>query len=173
MDVRKSKLLKTIPKWGNFYNVEADITVNKMPSIEWTNVFHFSQNGNIDVYGDRIPAVFIHKAGYFHICSGVNGNKDFSKDVPFVLGKKYNLEIQQKKENGKKIHGIQIENDKTIYEIKINGKIILSTENKKPRDFDNVKVYVSDPWHNAFTANIGILSNFQDSSRHAYEQEGK
>ena len=162
MDVRKSKLLKTIPKWGNVYKVEADITVNKMPSIEWTNVFDFSQNGDFDVYGDRIPAVFINKAGHFHICSGVNGNKNFCKDVPFDLRKKYNLKIQQIKENGK-----------TIYEIKINGKIILSTVNTKPMDFDNVKVYVSDPWYNAFTANIGILSNFQYSSGHSYEEEGK
>ena len=48
----------------------------------------------------------------------------------------------------------QLTNGKYMYKI-TNGDAVLSeTENTRPENFSNVKVYVSDPWH---PANPGIL----------------
>ena len=159
MDVHKNNLLTTFPKWGNVYNVEVDITVNKMPSGQWANIFHFSKNGDCCGYGDRIPAVFINRDGYFRIASAVNGNGDLYIDPPINVGKTYHLKIQQ-----------FIQNGKTIYEVNMDGNIIQTMENTNPMDFDNVKVYASSPWWDSFTDDIGKLRNFQYSSN---EQKGK
>ena len=152
LQVSKGKLLETLPKWGRLYTVEADITVKKIPTTTWTNIFHFTIKDNHVKLGDRIPAVWINKAGYFHISSAVNGNRNFVKDFNFDVGEKYHMKIQQ----------FQRDN-KIIYEVLINGKPIHSGENTDPKDFENVKVYVSDPWYNPFSSEYGVLENFKYS----------
>ena len=129
--------------------MEADITVNKIPSgrgYGWTNIFHFSNNGE----GDRFPAVYIHKSGYFWI-SSMPAN--LNKQVNFVIGQKYHLKIQQFQSEGK-----------TIFEVQINGKTEYSGEHggTQIKEFDNVKVYVSGPWNPwSFTSEYGLLENFK------------
>lgn len=145
--------METLPIWGRFYTVEADITVTKIPDDSWTNVFHFTKGENLANYGDRIPSVWINKgAEHFYIASAVSGNKDYKKTFDFDVGKKYHLKIQQ----------IQSGN-KIIYEVLVDGNTIHSGENTNPKDFENVKVYVSDPWHDAFTLEYGVLENFKYS----------
>ena len=75
--------------------MEAVITVKKYPVNEYANVFHFTQYGNKQSYGDRIPAVWINNKGYFHICSAVNKEPNHCYDIPFDLGKTYHLKIHQ------------------------------------------------------------------------------
>ena len=59
MDDPKRQLLKALPKWGPIFHAEADITVTAIPTETFTNIFHFTQ------YGDKNPAVFIDKNGFF------------------------------------------------------------------------------------------------------------
>ena len=130
--------------------MEADITVNKIPSVLWTNIFHFSNNGECCGNGDRIPAVYIHKDGYFNIASTV---WNLNKNVNFVIGQKYHLKIQQFQSEGK-----------TIFEVEINGITEYSGEytHSARKSFWNVKVYVSGPWHKpSFTPEYGLLENFK------------
>ena len=65
--------------WGRLFTIEFDIIVTGyVPG--WTNVFHFTAEGNYDNYGDRIPALYIdniNNQGYFHICSAINGNPNY------------------------------------------------------------------------------------------------
>ena len=145
-------MLETLPKWGRLYTVEADITVTKMPTGS-INIFHFTQNGNgaYGVYGDRVPYVNIYKNGKFYIDSAVSGNT-CTRTFHFDLEKKYHLKIQQFQRD-----------DKIIYEVLINGKPIDSVENTEPKDFENVKVYVSDRWYASFTSEYGYLENFKYS----------
>ena len=42
--------------------------------------------------------------------------------------------------------------------MKVGGKVIGSVENKNARTYDNVKVYVSDPWHQT---TIGFMRNLK------------
>ena len=144
MDDPKGQLLKTLPKWGPIFHVEADITVTAIPTETFTNIFHFTQ------YGDKNPAVFIDKNGFFHICFGINGNKNSVKHFKFEINKKYHMVIKQYEENGK-----------IFYKIEMNGKSIHSIENIEAKNFANVKVYACSPWHNAFTKKYGLLENFK------------
>ena len=43
----------------------------------------------------------------------------------------------------------------------VDGNTIYSGENTDPKDFENVKVYVSDPWYASFTSEYGLLENFK------------
>ena len=48
-----------------------------------------------------------------------------------------------------------------MYEIEIDGKQEYSVENMKPQEFENVKLYTSNPWYIPFTSDIGLLENLQ------------
>ena len=148
-------MLETLPKWGRLYTVEADITVNKLPSASavWANIFHFTINKNIGTNGDRIPLVLVNKDKYFYISTDLNGKVDKGTfKFNFDMYKKYHLKIEQFQKDGK-----------IMYQVMINGKTEYSAENTDPKDFENVKVFASDPWHDAFTSEYGKLENFKYS----------
>ena len=136
--------------WGDWFKLEFSIKVTKIPTSVWTNVFHFTANGNINKYGDRIPALWINKGGFFTICSVVSGNKNYCKKLNFVLGKQYQVTIQQLKESGK-----------YWYEIIIDHVSKLKIENSQAKRFSSVKMYASDPWHNSFPSDLGSISNIR------------
>ena len=134
--------MKEFKNWGKEYKIEFAIKVDKLPTANWTNVFHFIAHDNIiGQYGDHIPAVYIHKSGYFRVSSAVN------KDYNFKLGKKYQATIQQFKKQGK--YWYEIITDGESYKI----------ENEKPKNFENVKLYASDPWYAPFSSDIGMIQN--------------
>ena len=148
-------MLETLPKWGRLYTVEADITVNKLPSASavWANIFHFTINKNIGTNGDRIPLVLVNKDKYFYISTDLNGKVDKGTlKFNYDIGKKYHLKIEQFQKDGK-----------IMYQVMINGKTEYSAENTDPKDFENVKVFASDPWFTSFTSEYGILENFKYS----------
>ena len=147
--------MEVFRNWGDLFNIEFGIKVTKKPTHVWTNVFHFTARGNGHKYGDRIPAFWINRNGYFHICSAISGNLNYCKNFNFVLGKHYQVTIkQQLKEFGK-----------YWYEIVIDSVSILKTENKQAKRFSSVKLYASDPWYNPFTSNLGIISHIQIHQR--------
>ena len=153
ISVSKGNLLETLPKWGSIFTVEADITVTKLPSSNWANIFHFTINKNIGNNGDRIPVVLANKDKYFYISTDLNGKVDKGTlKFNYDIGKKYHLKIEQFQKD-----------DKVMYQVMINGKTEYSAENTDPKDFENVKVFASDPWHDAFTSEYGILENFKYS----------
>ena len=121
-----------------------------MPTSFWTSVFHFTANDNSGDHGDRIPAFWINRNGYFFIVSSVNDNGDYYKYIPFELGKIYQVTIQQVKDG-----------NKYWYEIIINGDSKLKVENKKPLTFSNVDLYGSDPWHDSFSSDFGSFCNVE------------
>ena len=160
MHVVRGKLLDNLPNWGSVYTIEADITVTKRPVQQRNiNIFYFKPSSYTKYADSLMPAVFLSSAK-FVICSTddlySSANEifygGFPKEVPFELGKKYHLMIQQIKQNGK-----------TIYTIKVNGNKICSVENFAARTFHCVQVYVSEPSFEAFTSEYGILSNFKYS----------
>ena len=133
--------------WGDLFKVEFAIKVTKWPTSGWTNVFHFTAKSNAEYYGDRIPALWIVNNGYFYFYSAVNGDKDYYTQFKYVVGKQYQVTIQQLKHFGK-----------YWYEIIIDDVSILRIENQKPKSFSKVKLYASDPWYNPFTSDLGWIS---------------
>ena len=151
MEIKYNNMVQEIPKWGYQFRVSADVTVDQNSPHLWTNVYHLTKGGSISEYGDRIPALFANRNGYFAISSSVNGNSNHWYIVNYEVGQKYNIIIQQ----------YQNENGKVMYEIIIDGLLMYSIENQQPKDFDNVKVYVSDPWTYPFN---GWIENFEVSN---------
>ena len=156
LDVVKDKVVQEIQNWGKVYTVEFEITIINSGE-GWINVFHITA-GNADNsnYGDRIPAMFIKKysnseAGYFHIASSINGNKDVDWEYEYELGKRYKITIKQFKDK----------NYKYWYEIVIDGESKFKIENTVPESFSNVKLYASDPWYSAFSSARGSICNFK------------
>ena len=130
------------------YTVEFDIMVTNSVS-GWTNVFHFTADGNYDNYGDRLPALYINTGEYFHICSAVNGNANYWQNFDFELGKQYQITIRQFKTS----------RETYWYEIIIDGESRLKIENTQPQSFSSVKLYMSDPWYTSFSSDLGSICN--------------
>ena len=148
-DIAKNKEVQVFQNWGDVYKIEFCIKVAKWPAVEWTNVFHISETGNNCCnIGDRIPALFVNKNGFFYVCSAVDGNGDYCKKFHFEIGKQNQMTIQQLKENGE-----------YWYEIIIDGASKFKIENKQPKKFSNVKLYASDPWYNPFSSDLGNICN--------------
>merc|ERR1719189_2655849 len=115
----------------------------------WKSLFHLTIGGNNEI-GGRVPAVFVNRNKFFHICYHVNGNKNYYKNYNYELNKDYHFEISQHK-NSK---------GKAIYSIKVNGETFHEIVNTTPLKFKDVKLYLSDPWHETF-APFGNLSNLK------------
>ena len=154
INVQQREILDYYPLWSNVYRVEADITVIALPKREELNVFHFTQSNSCCNMGDRIPAVFVNKAGYFDISSGVNNNGNYIFQYNFTLGKKYHIAIQQYLQIGKNF----------IYRIEVNGQSVHTAQNYQPNNYTDVKVYASDPWNIPLSSEYGLLENFKISS---------
>ena len=132
------------------FNIEFSIKVNKLPSSTWTNVFHFTADGANGKYGDRIPALYIHKDGYFQVCSAVNDNENYIVDIDFEVGRQYQMAILQYRNQ-----------TQHWYEVMIDGTYKCQIENTQPRSFPNVKFYASDPWIASFSSNLGSVCNLK------------
>jgi hypothetical protein len=148
-NIENGLLKKEIKNWDQTYSVNFEISVKKLPTSLWLNVFHFTAtNNDIGTHGDRIPGMWINKDGYFHICTSLNGNANACKNIGFELEKTYQVTIKQVKD------GRQY-----FYEIIVDGISKFKEENKKPLKFSSVSLYGSDPWYDSFTSEFGSLCN--------------
>ena len=120
-----------------------------MPLDTWTNIFHFTADGDDGKFGDRVPALFIDNDGYFHVCSAVNNTKSYCKDINFILETQYQMAIIQYKQQRK-----------FWFEVIVNDERQLLTENTHPRSYSSVKLYASDPWLASFSSDLGSICNF-------------
>ena len=141
-------MIQEFPYWGELYKVEFKITVTNVGS-GYTNVLHFTASNNGGNYGDRIPGIWIHSDGYFHICSAVSDNYNECINSNFELEKTYQISIQQY---------YDIDKEYIVYEIKIDGVSKLNEKNSNPKSFSNVKLYASDPWYDSFSGKGSICN---------------
>ena len=144
-------MIKNYQNWGDVYSITFDITVIKLSSSTWMEVFRFTAtNENCCNNGDRIPALFINPAGTFHFSSSLyNGeNYNYVNDIDFVLGETYHVTIKQSLIAGK-----------YWYEIIIDGDTKVEVENKNPTKFPTVNFYTS--FNGGFTYDFGHVCNFK------------
>ena len=152
MDLKQGKLLEYYPTWGPKFNIEMDITIKALPSHpEWMSLLHFTKNFNDDSYGDRMPAIWLHKSGFLAICSAISGNKSKCTITTPTVGQKVNLKIRQ--------------NGKSRFKVIVDGKVIYNVFNSKPLSFTNVKAYGGDPWGDALKPEFGIVENLKLCNR--------
>ena len=133
------------------------IKVNTLPSATWTNVFHFTADADNGKYGDRIPALYIHKDGYFQVCSAINGNQNCDANINFEVGKQYRMIIIQYKRS-----------NKYWYEVMVDSKRQLQVENTDAKNFPSVKFYASDPWKASFSSDLGSVCNLDIAGMYVF-----
>ena len=108
----------------------------------WHNIYHATISGNRDVYGSRIPGIWInHDNGTIHtrVCFAIDDNMGYFHDSPTTsiqLNQWIAIIVSQTKVGGD-----------YYFKYEMNGKAISTKKNTKPQQYENVKIYISDPWH--------------------------
>lgn len=114
-------------------------------------ILHVTQGGNKDIYGDRIPFIkFGTGSTNMLITSAINGDTDYKSHglpnpIPMYIWTR--VEVSQLRQS----------NGSYQYTIRIDDIIYFQMANTDPREFSDVKVYISDPWMTPAKAKI---SNF-------------
>ena len=156
-DTRQEEKRKLTRGWKVSLGVTPFGTVNG-----WSNIMHATLGRNLAEYGDRTPGIWFHSGTTkLHICSAVNGNKNycFNSD-PIPLNEESKIIVQQ-------IQAVE-NNPQYTYEILINGEKVLSVFNDKPENFEYVKYYTSDPWYQA-----AKVAEINDLAIETYKHTGK
>ena len=123
--------------------------VNKELPGSSKSLFHLTTGENSGE-GGRIPAVFLNPDKSFDTCYHVNGNTSYYKRYYYELNKEYHFVISQQKNS----------EGEAVYSINVNGETFHEVVNTTPLKFKDVKLYLSDPWHDTF-APFGRLSNLK------------
>ena len=150
-EISRGNHLTTIPVLSASYIVKFQVNPSKFQK-GWSNVIHLSARGNWFVYGDRTPAVFFHGAtsdteNKFYICSAVNDKSNYCYSSQNVKkGVWCELEISQR-----------LVGSKYIYSVKVGDAEAFSVFNNNAKEFENVKVYVANPWGASQPGNIRNL----------------
>ncbi|XP_065641710.1 fibrillin-1 isoform X2 [Hydra vulgaris] len=119
----------------------------------WRSVIHFTNNSEEGKYGERIPGIWFSPncISCLQISASVNDSHDFPITTPKIdLHQWSNLEVSQ-----------IFRKSVYVYTIKLKGNVIYSGVNYQAQSFYNVKVYASDPWHDAqdgFIRNLFIIN---------------
>ena len=137
-------VVKTFREISYLWSLSFEIIALSGPVADIRNILHISNGQNNGSPGNRLPAVFFHQ--YSHnllIRSYVNGDANFGFTSASPVSQK----------DWTKVTIEQVQDAKTPkkyrYRIHINGSLVLDEENSTPREFENMKFYVSDPWYKA------------------------
>ena len=123
-------------------------------------VFHLSIGNSNGAFGDQIPALYINPDGYFRFTSAVS-----------EVAHKYNYYYELNKEYHIKI----IQTSSGTYCIQINKVNVHCLKNNSTRSFEEVFIYVSNPWYDAFDSSYGELKylNISDAGKYHTSDHNK
>ena len=149
-----------IPRWGPSYMVSFSIVIKEIPrpwpQNKFASVLHFTTGENVQHYGNRIPMVWVenfHNQAYIRVNADcIYGEINFVRRFKVELGKRYDITIKQWKKNDKYWNQIIAPGVPT-------EKFPVYREWLWP--FHNVKLFTSDEWYDAFTSDLGELSNLK------------
>ena len=148
--ITKKKLITTLTVLPKQFEISFNFYPTKWVG-GWTNIIHFTTGPNCCAPGSRIPGIFPSK-GKVAINFALNGNGNYQVWTPKLALKKWvNIKLNQRRE-GKNY----------VYRVYLNNKVLKTIVNKKPQDFKNVKVYVSDVWH---ANQAGLIKNLRITSK--------
>ena len=139
----KNKLLATIRILEKQYSLHMEFMINgSFSTNDHYNIYQATiSGGSFDVYGSRTRGIWIYyENGYMfvHTSSAVNGDKGYSYNIPTTRAqlKKWNkISISQTKVGGDYPDKVEM-----------NGELNHLVDNTQPQAFQNVKIYISDPW---------------------------
>ena len=115
---------------------------------DWTSVIHLTVDGDRTSYGDRTPGVWFQPDNYMYFSSALNGLIDGASisTVRTQLMEWTKVKISQ-----------QLIDEKYIFTVYVAETEVYAIENTLPKEFNNIKVYLSDPW---YISQPGLIRNF-------------
>lgn len=144
----KETLLTTIPWMSAEWIISFTLTLTSLS--DDCNLVQFTTGGDYGVVGGRIPAIFINKhqgtVDMVYINSVSGKNRAVRSFIPPI-----NVETQIE------MHQRYVSSGNYRFFIVVNGEEINSVFSTA-RQFYNVKVYSSNPWHNTCP---GYIKNFK------------
>ena len=154
--IKKGNHVATISKVNMEHAIVMSMMLTGTTTTTWESVLHATISGDNDIYGSRIPAVWImYNNGTMKllVASAVNNTVDsyVSPDIPKGLNTWFTIEISQVKSS-----------NEYKYKIELDGKEMHQVKNTYPKEFQKVKVYVSNPWSRAapgYVRNLRIKGN--------------
>ena len=135
--------MNTLSYLSKEFEVVFEFYVNRLLS-NWTSLLHMTIGGNRFEIGNRIPAIFMLDS-QLYVAMALNGSGDtgyFGNNIS--TNQWYGLSISQRKNS---------EGD-YMFEVMLDGSIVYSVVNQATQEFENVKIYVSDPWYTAFEGRL-------------------
>ena len=115
----------------------------------WYNIYHATIDGDKDVYGSRTPGIWINYNNgymYVHTSSAVSGNMFYRYNAPTTR-------VQLNKWNIISVSQTEVGGDYQ-YKVEMNGELKHMVKNTQPQAFQNVKIYISNPWDPAVSGYV-------------------
>ena len=136
--LKQNQMMTKIPRLGKEWLVSFEVKPTLYRSFGL--VLQMTTGGKVGQYGDRTPAIWLHKTKGVFVSSAVNGDGNFGRYFlpPIGEGNWTRIDVGQR----------LLENSSYIYSISIDGVKRFSVENKQPGAFENVRVWAGDPWVN-------------------------
>ena len=150
IELKRSTILHSGVTVEKEYFVRFKVTATAFSGEEWSSIIRFGTGANRLNHGDRIPAVFFReKDGKRHLFVYVQSTYGdyitFTKpEIPTNVWT--DVVIEQAERGGR-----------YVIEVIVDGEVIGSMVNYDPYVFQNVKVYLSDPWN---AAQPGFIKDF-------------
>ena len=107
------------------------------------NILHLTTGENCCSVGEMIPAVWMIN-GNLEVGMGINGVGNTSKLVAMNGNAWHKVKISQMKNL----------DDDFIFQVVIDDIVKWSVTNKQPKEFKDVKVFVSNPWQPEFKGSL-------------------
>ena len=146
-ELAKGKMVKNFTDYGLEYEIEVLLELKETLDIPgWMNLITVTKGGDNLELGDRLPSIYLNEDGWY-ISTGLNEQKSYGLTFLHEIGD-YLINVSQRK------YG----ND-YIYKIAINGEEKHEKVNSEPKSFEEVTVYLSDPWHFSFN-DTDVLIHF-------------
>ena len=152
--VKKSTLVQTLPKYYGNYDVSFDVIPRGGKSNHYASIIHLTIGGNHRRLGDRIPAIWFRPGTLtLSICTSINKHSShcINGKGNLPIGISTNIRVVQKCD----------ESTRCVYQVFIHGARIYENVNTNPLSLENVRVYLSDPWHPAadvFVKNLKVVT---------------
>ena len=147
--LKKGSLLTTLPQLSQEWRISFQFNPSNYNYNDYANLFHLTVGSKSGAHGDRTPAMWFHPSYGFVLISSISGNPNYGKHL------KLNIAVNQ-------WSTITVSQDTSsgvfTFRLVVNGVEAFAIENTAPQGFKSVKVYASNPWHEAQPGLIRSLS---------------
>ncbi|XP_066934784.1 uncharacterized protein [Clytia hemisphaerica] len=157
-DFEEGHLKALVPRLSTEWIVDFQFVLNgpHTSTHNYCNIFRIGKGDNWTNYGDRLVALFFHKAvlnNNLSIFTAINGADRNIHGDTIIYDVEYKVKVQQKY-HGNNIYKIHVH---------INDQEVSVVENaiQHVRQFYDLKVYVGDPWYpacNGKISNVKIIN---------------